>query len=144
MTAGFPSIHLAYDLTNSLKAMASWSTSYGRPNFTQLVPGISISDAAMTVTMNNPAIGPQYSRNIDFSLQYYMKSSGLLTVGYFHKDISDYIITSSERRIGSGTENGFNGEYADYELFSTRNIGFAKVHGYEAEYRQMLSFLPDR
>lgn len=138
----FPSLHFSYDVLENLKAMASWSTSYGRPNFAQLVPGITINDTAQTVTMNNPAIGPQYSKNVDLSLQYYMKSSGIFSVGYFSKDIADYIISSSERRIGSGNENGFNGEYADYELFTTRNIGSAKVNGYEAEYRQALTFLP--
>ena len=138
----FPSIHFSYDLAQDLKAMASWSTSYGRPDFSQLAPGISINDTAERVTMNNPAIGPQYSKNIDVGLQYYIKSSGLLSVGYFNKDIKDYIISASDRMIGTGVDNGFNGEYAGYELFTTRNIGSAKVEGYEAEYRQSLSFLP--
>jgi outer membrane receptor protein involved in Fe transport len=37
-TRSFPSVHFTYDFTDRLRAQASWSTSFGRPAFTNLVP----------------------------------------------------------------------------------------------------------
>ncbi|MCX6955340.1 MAG: carboxypeptidase regulatory-like domain-containing protein, partial [Verrucomicrobia bacterium] len=53
-TQSFPSAHLTYDVTLSVKARLSWSTSFGRPAMTNLVPGESFNDTAKTLTINNP------------------------------------------------------------------------------------------
>jgi iron complex outermembrane recepter protein len=141
-TRWFPSVHLSYDVTPNLKAMGSWSTSYGRPDFSLLAPGLTVNDSAGTVTINNPGVGPQYSKNIDMALQYYLKPAGILSVGYFHKDIEDYIATFNAGTVGSGPSNGYDGDYAGYDVITRRNIGFAKVEGWEAEYRQQFAMLP--
>jgi TonB-dependent receptor len=141
-TRWFPSLHLAYDIRPSLKALASWSTSYGRPSFATLVPGFTVNDTSGTVTINNPGIGPQYSKNIDLALQYYVKPAGFFSIGFFDKDIKDYIATYNAGTISSGPDNGYNGDYAGYNLTTRRNVGFAKVRGWEAEYRQQFTALP--
>jgi iron complex outermembrane receptor protein len=139
----FPSIHFTYDITDRLRAQASWSTSFGRPAFTNLVPTASISDPNQTVTISNPALGPQYSKNIDLSLQYYLRPAGVVSIGYFKKDIKDYIVTTDIAVIGVGANNGFEGSYAGYSLRSSTNAGNADVSGWEFDYRQQLTFLPD-
>jgi iron complex outermembrane recepter protein len=58
-----------------------------------------------------------------------------VSVGYFHKDIDDYIATFNAGTIGSGPSNGYDGDYAGYDVITRQNIGFAKVEGWEAEYR---------
>ena len=141
-TRWFPSLHLAYDLQPNLKAVGSWSTCYGRPDFGSLVPGLTVNDASSTVTVNNPAIGPQYSENIDLTLQYYIRPAGVLSVGFFKKEIKDYIATFNAGAIGSGPDNGYSGDYAGYNLISRRNVGFAEIEGWEAEYRQQFTALP--
>jgi iron complex outermembrane recepter protein len=141
-TRTFPSIHATYDINQRLRAQASWSTSFGRPPFSNLVPSASISDAAQTVTINNPALGPQYSKNVDLSLQYYLAPAGLVSVGYFTKSISDYILTSEIGIVGVGPDNGFEGSYEGFALRSQRNAGTARVRGWEFDYRQQLTFLP--
>jgi TonB-dependent receptor len=141
-TRSFPSIHFTYDFTDQLRAQASWSTSFGRPPFTNLVPSASISDPNQTVTISNPAVGPQYSKNIDVSLQYYIRPAGVISVGYFRKDIKDYILTTNIGVVGAGADNGFEGSYAGYALLSSTNAGKAEVSGWEFDYRQQLTFLP--
>lgn len=142
-TRSFPSIHFTYDFTDRLRAQASWSTSFGRPPFTNLVPSASISDPNQTVTISNPSVGPQYAENIDISLQYYLQSSGVLSAGYFRKDIKDYILTTNIGTVGAGNDNGFEGSYSGYALLSSRNAGKAEVTGWEFDYRQQLTFLPE-
>lgn len=141
-TRSFPSIHFTYDITDRLRAQASWSTSFGRPPFTNLVPSASISDANQTVTISNPSVGPQYSKNIDLSLQYYIRPAGVVSVGYFRKDIKDYILTTNVGVVGIGPDNGFEGSYEGFALLSSTNAGKAEVSGWELEYRQQLTFLP--
>jgi TonB-dependent receptor len=136
-------VHFTYDFTDRLRAQASWSTSFGRPAFTNLVPTATISDPNQTVTISNPAVGPQYSENIDVSLQYYLRPAGVVSLGYFRKDIKDYILTTDIGIVGVGADNGFEGSYPGYRLLASRNAGQAKVNGWELDYRQQLTFLPD-
>ncbi len=138
----FPSVHFSYDITPNLKTRASWSTSFGRPAFTDLLPSATFSDAQSTVTINNPALKPQMSENIDLTVEYYFKPAGLISVGFFTKDITDYIATSTIGTVGAGNDNGFNGDYSGYTLLSKRNAGSAKVQGWEFDYRQQFTFLP--
>lgn len=141
-TRSFPSIHFTYEFTDRLRAQASWSTSFGRPNFTNLMPSASIDDTAQTVTVGNPALGPQYAKNVDLSLQYYIRPAGIISVGVFTKDIDDYIRTVDLGIVGAGTDNGFNGSYSGYTLRTSSNTGTARVRGIELDYRQQLTFLP--
>ena len=59
----------------------------------------------------------------------------------FRKDISDYI-ASFVAEIGTGANNGFGGEYADYSLSTKTNFGKAKIDGLEINYSQQLTMLP--
>ncbi len=141
-TKSFPSIHATYDVTSNLKARASWSTSFARPNFVNLVPSASVNEANQTVTGSNPGLGPQYARNVDLKLEYYFKPAGLVSVSYFTKNIKDYIVTQEVGIIPFGPTNGFDGFYEGYRLFTSVNAGSAKVRGWEFDYRQQFTFLP--
>lgn len=141
-TRAFPSIHATYELTANLKARASWSTSFARPNFINLVPSAAVNDANQTVTGSNPGLGPQYARNVDVKLEYYFKPAGVVSVSYFTKNIKDYIVTQEVGVIPFGPDNGFDGFYEGYRLFTSVNAGSAKVRGWEVDYRQQFTFLP--
>lgn len=140
----FPSVHAAYDITSNLKARASWSTSYGRPTLAQVIPAVTISDAAQTVTIGNPALKPQFAKNTDLKLEYYFKSNGMVSVGVFRKDITDFIsaVRNSGSQVPSGPDNGFDGLYGGYTIFQAGNIGNARAEGLEFDFRHRLSFLP--
>ena len=138
----FPSAHLSYEFAKDLIGRASWSTSFGRPGMASLAPSATVNDTAQTVTASNPGIGPQFSKNVDLSLEYYFKPAGLVSLGYFSKDIADYIVTTQIGTIGDGANNGFGGLYSGYTLSSTLNAGKAEVEGWEFNFIQQLTFLP--
>ena len=139
----FPSAHLTYAVATNLKAHASWSTSFGRPPFSNLVPNETPNDAARTITANNPALQPQFAKNWDATVEYYLKPMGLFSVGWFHKKIADYIVTGfNAGTVGTGADNGYNGEYAGYDVLTSANAGTAFVQGLEFSYRHQLTFLP--
>jgi TonB-dependent receptor len=142
-TKSFPSIHAFHDITENLKARLSWSTSFGRPRFGNLTPAETPNEANRTVTINNPALLPQTAKNWDASLEYYFEPVGSLSVGWFHKTIDDFIVTGIDSgTIGTGTDNGFNGEYPGFTMLTSANAGTAIVQGWEFSYQQQFTFLP--
>lgn len=138
----FPGAYLTYQFNRNLVARANWSNSIGRPPFGNLLPAETVNDATQTLTVNNPALKPQHARNIDLSLEYYFEPVGLLSVGVFQKDISDFIVTAGGQTVPTGPNNGFGGSYGGYNLVSSFNGGESKVTGLELAYQQELTFLP--
>ena len=139
----FPSVHLTQDLAANWKARLSWSTSFGRPPLNNLLPNETINETAQTLTVNNPSLLPQTARNWDASLEYYFEPAGNLTVGWFHKTIRDFIVSGiSSGTIGTGRDNGYDGEYGGFTRLSSANAGTAYVQGWEISYLQQFTFLP--
>jgi iron complex outermembrane recepter protein len=142
-TKSFPSIHAWHDWTPNLKTRLSWSTSFGRPPFGNLAPAETPNENNRTVTISNPSLLPQTATNWDATLEYYFEPVGNFTIGWFHKDIRDYIVSGIESGvIGTGTDNGFNGEYPNWTILTTANAGTAVVQGWEFNYQQQFTFLP--
>jgi len=142
-TKSFPSAHLTHDVTSNLKARLAWSTSFGRPALSNAQPNETVNEANQTLTVNNPSLLPQNARNWDATLEYYFEPVGSVSVGWFYKRISDYIVTGiNNGTIGTGPDNGFNGEYPGLALLSSANAGTAYVQGWEFSYQQQFTFLP--
>ncbi|MSU49313.1 MAG: TonB-dependent receptor [Opitutus sp.] len=142
-TKSFPSAHLMHNITPNLKARLSWSTSFGRPAMTNMYPNEAPDETNRIVTINNPGLLPQMAQNWDATIDYYFKPAGYVSVGWFRKSIEDYIVTGiSVGQIGSGATNGFNGEYAGFDLRSSVNGGTATIKGFEIAYQQQFTFLP--
>jgi TonB-dependent receptor len=141
----FPSLHLRYRLLANLLARASFSTGSARPNISDLYPNTSVSynttTGLGTVTTANPGLKPQYSRNYDVSLEFYVEPAGLISVGAFRKDIRDFI-SRNTAIIDTGADNSFDGQYAGFDLNTTDNLGSAKIEGVEVNYNQQLAMLP--
>ena len=140
----FPGVHLKYEPVDRLIFRGTYSTSIGRPDFTNIIPNDSIDEDNRIVTTSNPGLKPQYANNFDATAEYYFEPAGLLSFGVFLKEIKDYIYNTSGQLISAGSDNGFDGQYAGYELRSKANGGFARVKGWEANYQQRFAFLPGR
>ena len=139
----FPSAHLNHDITSNLKTRVSWSTSFGRPALSNLLPNETVNETAQTITINNPSLLPQTAQNWDATLDYYFEPVGNLSVGWFHKTIKDYIVSGVNAGIvETGNDNAYNGEYAGFTRLTTSNAGTAIVQGWEFSYGQQFTFLP--
>jgi len=141
----FPSVHFKYRMAANLLARASYTTSAQRPGIGDITPTTTVNYSAAsgsgTVTQNNPNLKPQFAQNYDLMLEYYFKSSGLVSAGVFRKDIKDFIV-STTGFVGEGPGNGFSGRYAGFNLNTNTNAPTAKVQGLEFDYNQPLGFLP--
>ena len=139
----FPSVHLWRDLTPNLKARGAWTTGFGRPSLANALPNFSFSDTNQTVSIGNPALGPQRAKNWDFGLEYYFEPAGSFSVGWFHKTITDFILTGRETgTVPTGADNGFEGQFEGYKILQSINAGTAIAQGWEFAYQQQFRFLP--
>jgi len=97
-----PSLDFAVDLTDTIKARASYGQSIGRPLWDQIQGGRTLNELVRveggTGGQGNPALKPLESENIDLSLEWYYSESSYLSVGYFKKNIDNYIGTSIEQQ----------------------------------------------
>lgn len=138
----FPGVHAKYELSAGFLMRASYSEGIGRPDFGSIMPNSDVNFTAQTITVSNPGLKPQQSKNYDVTLEYYFEPVGLFSLGAFKKDISDYIFQDSSQTVGTGAANGFDGEYAGYTIITSANGGFARYRGIEASYQQQFTFLP--
>ncbi len=141
----FPSVHLRYEPVRNLVLRTSYSTSQSRAGYQDIYPATVVTYDQTTglgnVQQTTPKLKPQYSRNYDVSAEYYSRAAGVLSAGYFYKDISDFLARQTDV-IGRGPNNGFNGQYEGFNLNTTTNAGKATVKGYELNFMHQFVELP--
>ena len=134
----FPSLHLKYDVDRHLVFKASFSTSSARPVYSSIVPNTRVTNTPNTtgqpgsVSQGNIGVLPDYSRNYEGAAEYYFEPAGVLSVSYFYRSISNFIISTSSI-IPAGANNGFNGLYTGYLLSTSGNLNNAIDEGYELQ-----------
>ncbi len=128
-----PSINYHYDFTDHLVLRASATRSLSRPKLEDSAFRRSVDRSAEEVTEGNPYLKPYQATNLDVSLNYYMPRLGLVSAGYFYKDISDFIFTQS---VGGGDKA------TGFDLITPQNGDKATISGFEFGWQQQLTFLP--
>lgn len=100
-----PNIDFQIDLTDDIVARASYSKSIARANYSQLQPAtIPIGNQPRTfdasaANAGDPTLKPLESDNIDLSLEWYYGEGSYVSLGYYTKDVKNFIGTSIENRI---------------------------------------------
>lgn len=127
-----PSLHARYSLGDNTYLRAAWTNSVVRPTFFQTAPGFAIDgDEA---EFGNAQLKPLESSNLDFGIEHYTDSTGVISAFLFHKTIKNFIYQTDV----SGT-----GLWADFdEAITYVNGDDATVYGIELNYSQNLNFLP--
>jgi TonB-dependent receptor len=90
-----PSVDWNMDVIDNLKLRASWGKSIGRPGWGDIQGGQTLDQLARinggTGRQGNPGLKPLESKNIDLSLEWYYGKGSYASVGFFRKDIDNYI-----------------------------------------------------
>jgi TonB-dependent receptor len=94
-----PSLDWDMDVTDTLKARASYGESIGRPGWGDIQGGQTLDQLVRinggTGARGNPGLKPLESKNIDLSLEWYYSRGSYVSVGFFRKDIDNYIGVST-------------------------------------------------
>ncbi|KAF1717009.1 TonB-dependent receptor [Pseudoxanthomonas yeongjuensis] len=90
-----PNLDLALDLTDTIKLRGSYGETIGRPGWQDIQGGQTIAQLLRVDggdgNQGNPALEPLLSHNFDLSFEWYYGESSYLSVGYFRKNIDNYI-----------------------------------------------------
>jgi TonB-dependent receptor len=94
-----PMIDIKVDLSEELVARASWGKTMSRAPLGNLAGGLSLSSSpgleGRTGGQGNTDLDPYVSTNLDFSLEYYYAEGSYASVGYFRKDVKNFISNGS-------------------------------------------------
>ncbi|MBM3867126.1 MAG: TonB-dependent receptor [Verrucomicrobia bacterium] len=149
----YPSLHLTWLATESLQARAAWARTFGRPDFSEIIPNATISERDLdesqlgdpqqirgTIDIRNTGLKPWTADNFDVSLEYYTASGGFFTVGAFHKEIRDFFANRVTVATADDLEAlGLEPEYVGWQLSTRYNTGSAQVSGAELSARHSLA-----
>lgn len=149
----YPSLHLTYNITEKFLARAAYAKTYGRPNFTFIIPNTVINESANStgevtggmLTVRNPGLRPWTADNFDVSLEYYTDQGGAFVAGAFRKDVTDFF--GAVDRAATPQEladAGVDRNAVDWVVRTTENVGNARINGFELSGNQSLSPLDDR
>lgn len=131
----FPTIQFRYQPIPAVIARATWSTGIARPGFFQTINNTQVDVGAGTVSTGNPALKPTYGNNFDVAFEYAPSADAFVSVGFFDKEFSDYIVTRTVR----GSYPGVTG-IATIDTFS--NISGAHARGIEVAGSAKFTGLP--
>lgn len=109
-----PSVDFDIALTDDIKLRASFSKTIARPNYNDLKGGF-IWGTAPRISMGSasagdPDLDPMESTNYDISAEWYYADSSYVSLGYFKKDVVDFVGSSAPQVIeDSGFHTPVNG-----------------------------------
>jgi iron complex outermembrane receptor protein len=148
----YPSAHLTFNATPNLLARFAYAKTYGRPDFSNIIPNASVDEADVnleanpqampgTINLRNTGLRPWTADNFDLSLEYYPDKGGLFSVGAFRKNIADFF--GSIARIVTPAEIeqfGLDPRFVGWTLRTSINAGDARISGLEFNFRHSLAF----
>lgn len=96
-----PAVDFSLEPFQDVILRASYSHTITRPTYNNMQGGITVAQplrvgaGGSSASAGNPGLLPFKSKNIDLSAEWYYDTASYVSVGFFHKDVSNF--------IGSGT-----------------------------------------
>jgi TonB-dependent receptor len=130
-----PSIHVRYRVNPQSNVRLAYTRSLARPNFYDLVPYTILLREDEEIARGNSTLKPTTSNNLDLLAEYYMQGIGIISGGLFYKSLDNIIYLSQFEESG--------GPYDGYEVTQPINGGTANLFGFEINWQQQFTFLPN-
>jgi len=132
----FPTAQARYEIESDLIARAAISSTIARPGFQQ-VTASTVVDTSGDITTGNPNLKPTTATGLDLALEQYLPHAGIASLGFFAKNIKDYIVTNAQQTAG-GQQN-LGGNLGIVKIISYGNAPTAHLFGFESNYVQHFS-----
>ena len=107
-----------FDMTpiTNVKVRASYSHTITRPNYSDQQGGTTLASpiriGGSTASSGNPGLLPFLSKNVDLSAEWYYGPSSYISVGFFHKNVSNFIGQTQVDLPAFGLTNAAAGPHA--------------------------------
>lgn len=142
-----PAVLARYDVNQALVLRAAYTSTIGRPNYTDLVPRRDFDAAEVSpgvfqggYSEGNPELKPYESQNLDASVEYYLRPAGILSVGLFHKKIDNPVFGRTINNLNVAFEGR---QFSRLDVARPENAEEGKLTGVEINYQQQFDFLPE-
>jgi TonB-dependent receptor len=139
-----PSASLRFALGNDTNLRLVYSRGLSRPDPQDIAQALSVDSTAnpVLVSLGNPNLKAETADNLDVLVEHYINPFGIISAGYFYKNLTDPIV-SHEFIASSGTfGNATCTATVTCRVTQPLNAGSAWINGFEAAYLQHFSFLP--
>ena len=105
-----PAIDFDISPISGIKLRASYSQTITRPDYASLQGGIQVNQplrpgGGSTASSGNPGLLPYKSKNIDASAEWYFGRNSYFSVGYFRKEVSNFIANETVQQPLFGLTN---------------------------------------
>lgn len=122
----YPSASSTINATENLLVRLGYAKTLGRPNYGNILPTLSVSQVTNpadnatgsglgTIQAKNPNLKPWQSHGYDISLEYYTRKGGVLSVGVFRKDITNFFTNTQSIATAEFLEaNNLSQDYLGY------------------------------
>ncbi len=138
-----PSVSARIALTGDTDLRLVYGRGLSRPDPQDIAQAASFSTGGgiNTASLGNPNLKAETADNFDVLLEHSLKPFGLISAGFFYKNLSDPIVTKTLQIANyqppvSGAPPGL------YNVTQPVNAGSGWVTGFEVTYLQHLTFLP--
>jgi TonB-dependent receptor len=95
-----PAVDFVFSPVENVRARMAYSHTITRPDYASLQGGITVNQplrpgGGSTAGSGNPGLIPYKSKNIDFSAEWYYDKASYVSVGFFHKEVSNFIANTT-------------------------------------------------
>jgi len=141
-----PALFLKYKPTPWLSIRYAQTNTLTRPDYVSIIPLTRANGQARTLDWRNKFLEPGLSKNIDLSVSVHEDKLGLVTIGYFQKNIKDLIYASGTRIIFADDTSKFSlpSYYENYRIldYNLNNPHEVILKGWEFDYQARFWYLP--
>ena len=128
-----PNLQLKYAVAPNTNLRAAFTSSIARPNFYDRVPYYIQNPDDEEIFKGNPDLKSTTSANFDIFAETYFSGLGVLSGGFFYKDLQNIIYLQTKDITLDGD---------DYDEIQKVNGKDAWLYGVEVNWNQQLTFLP--
>lgn len=133
----FPSAHFNFNITDEQKLRISFNTGASRPDYDQLRPNFTFSDANQTISGGNPEARPERAFGVDAYYEWYIQPQGFVSIGAYYKRLSD-VLFDDARTFGLDVLNSGTIDRSQYTLSTLVNGGGGRIFGIEGSVQLQL------
>ncbi len=135
-SALLPSLDMSVDISDNLKARASFSKTLARPGYSDMYTATSVEAPSRithlgdqpSASQGNARLDPLESNNFDLSVEYYYGEANYFSVGYFQKNVSNFVgIQQSDQALfGLRDATASNSTFLAQAISELASIGVAE------------------
>jgi TonB-dependent receptor len=141
-----PSVSVRYAFTGNTNLRLVYGRGLSRPDPQDIAQAVTFTTSGSPgnlknqVTLGNPNLKAETADNVDVLIEHYINPFGIISAGYFYKNLTDPIVTQTF--ILTNFQPSPAAPKGTYTATQPINAGSAWINGFEAAYLQHLTFLP--